>query len=134
MEDTANRNYCMLRGVLRDAPAFSHESRGERFYRFSLDVRRLSGAVDTIQIIAKQQLLELLQPDHTEKISIIGEMRSFNNKSGIGPRLMISAYAREIFFDNEEDENKGECHQDIAEPEQSIRPAIAHIVLIFLLV
>lgn len=105
MEDTANNNFCILRGVLRDTPAFSHESRGERFYRFSLDVQRLSGAVDTLQIIAKKQLLEALEPEESGKICVTGELRSFNNKSGVGPRLLITVYAREIRFECGEDEN-----------------------------
>ena len=105
MEEIRPNNHVNLRGTLREAPHFSHESRGERFYMFTLDLQRLSGAIDTVHIIAKQSLLASLTPQETEKICVIGELRSFNNKSGTGPRLVITVYAREIRFENGPDEN-----------------------------
>ena len=44
MEEVKVNNYAMLRGTLAQAPCFSHENRGERFYQFPLEVLRLSGA------------------------------------------------------------------------------------------
>ena len=105
MEEVNVCNYAMLRGVLRDGPRFSHQSREERFYQFSLDVRRLSGAVDTIHIIARQSLLEALEPVGGGKLCVRGELRSFNNKSGVGARLVITVFARELWLDDGEDEN-----------------------------
>ena len=105
MEEVNVCNYAMLRGVLRDGPRFSHQSREERFYQFSLDVRRMSGAVDTIHIIARQSLLEALEPVGGGKLCVRGELRSFNNKSGVGARLVITVFARELWLDDGEDEN-----------------------------
>ena len=105
MEECSVNNYAMLRGVLREPPRFSHENRSERFFRFSLDVCRLSGAVDTIHIIAREALLEALEPKGCEKLCVRGELRSFNNRSGVGARLVISVFAREIWLDDGADEN-----------------------------
>ena len=105
MEEVNISNYAMLRGVLSEPPRFSHRNRDERFYRFSLDVCRLSGAVDTIHIIAREALLAALAPDGGGKLCVAGELRSFNNKSGVGPRLVITVFARELWFDDGEDEN-----------------------------
>ncbi len=105
MEESRFGNYAMLRGTLRERPVFSHVSRGERFDQFSLDVARLSGAVDTIHIIARETLLEALEPCSAEKLCVTGELRSFNNKSGVGPRLVITVFARELCFDDGPDEN-----------------------------
>ena len=105
MEEIRPNNHVVLCGTLREAPHFSHESRGERFYMFALDVQRLSGAVDTVHIIAKQPLLASLVPEEADKIRVSGELRSFNNRSGVGPRLVITVYAREISFENGPDEN-----------------------------
>ena len=105
MEEIQTGNYAMLRGVLHEPPRFSHQSREERFFRFSLDVSRLSGTVDTIQIIARSTLLETLEPGGGSKLCVAGELRSFNNKSGVGPRLVITVFARELWFDDGEDEN-----------------------------
>ena len=105
MEELQSGNHAMLRGVLRDPPRFSHRNRDERFFRFSLDVCRLSGAVDTIQVIARGALLEALEPGGGSKLCVDGELRSFNNKSGVGPRLVITVFARELWLDDGEDEN-----------------------------
>ena len=50
MEQTENR--VVLRGELLGMPEFSHENHGKRFYRFFLEVPRLSGAVDTLPVVA----------------------------------------------------------------------------------
>ena len=106
MEELAISNFAMLRGVLSAPPRFSHQSRDERFDQFSLDVSRLSGAVDTLHIIARHTLLEALEPDGEEKLCVRGELRSFNNKSGDGAKLVITVFARELSFDGGEDENR----------------------------
>ena len=106
----------MLRGVLHSPPRFSHQSREERFYRFSLDVSRLSGTVDTIQVIARSGLLEALEPGGGSKLCVAGEIRSFNNKSGVGARLVITVFARELWFDDGEDENVIELRGALCKP------------------
>ena len=105
MEESKGTNYAMLRGTVHTPPRFSHKSRDEEFYQFSLDVARLSGAVDTIQIIARDKLLDALEIGGGGKLCVLGEVRSFNNKSGVGPRLVITVFARELWFDDGEDEN-----------------------------
>ena len=105
MEENRTNNYVMLRGVMSEPPVFSHESREERFYQFSLEISRLSGVADTVHIVARQQLLAALTPEGEQKICVIGELRSFNNKSGSGPKLIITVYAKEISLCGGEDEN-----------------------------
>ena len=105
MEEFKNSNSVTLCGVMCEAPVFSHENRNEQYYQFSLEVRRLSGNTDTVHILARKQLLDELEPDGEGKICVKGELRSFNNKSGVGPRLVITVYAREIYFCDDEDQN-----------------------------
>ena len=105
MEEIRSDNYAMLRGVVSEPPHFSHKSRDECFYQFSLEVCRLSGTADTIHILARGARLEALAPEGGSKLCVAGELRSFNNKSGVGPRLVITVFARELWFDNGEDEN-----------------------------
>ena len=50
----------MAAGRLEGRPELSHEVMNEPFYTATLLVKRLSGAVDTIHIIARQALLESL--------------------------------------------------------------------------
>lgn len=109
MEENRKNNFVMLRGAVSQPPRFSHESRDERFYQFSMEISRLSGAVDTVHIIARQPLLEGLSLEECQgkKLCVCGELRSFNNKSGVGPKLVITVYAMELWLceDTAEDEN-----------------------------
>ena len=108
MEEVRDSNRVFLRGTVSEAPVYSHESRGERFYRFSLDVERLSGAVDSVHILARGQLLEALtlpEAGDGAKLCVEGELRTFNNKSGVGARLVISVFARALRFEDGPDEN-----------------------------
>lgn len=105
MEEIRSNNSCMLRGVLAAKPELSHEVRGEKFYRFELEIQRLSGTTDTICIIARDALLENLEITCDAMLCVSGQIRSFNNKSGVGQKLVISVFAQEIWFDDENDEN-----------------------------
>ncbi len=89
-------NAVELGGGALDAPSFSHESRGIRFFSFPLGARRLSGAVDSINIIARESLLAPLAIEAGQRLRVLGELRSFNNKSGQGARLVITVFARQI--------------------------------------
>ena len=106
-ESIVLRNDLELRGALAAAPQFSHMSRGERFFVFPVETRRLSGAADRINVIARQSLLEsAVLPDESGGIYVRGELRSFNNRRGEGARLVITAFARELRFDQGEDLNR----------------------------
>lgn len=91
MEQTCNQ--ILLRGELDALPAFSHESHGRRFYTFPLLVERLSGTLDRLCCMAPEELVQALDPFDGPMIELQGQVRSFNNRSGTGRRLVISAYA-----------------------------------------
>ena len=95
--DTTN-NMVELRGVMAGPPRFSHRGGGADYYTFPLDVPRLSGAVDTVNIIVRRDVLDT-RTGEQDKIYIRGELRSFNNRSGVGSRLVITVLAREIYCD-----------------------------------
>lgn len=102
MEET--RNFVQLRGTAAGEPQFSHENHGQRFCRFPLSVRRLSGQTDLLHVIATAQQLEPLLPLEGRRLAVEGQLRSFNNKSGRGNRLVISVFAQSL-GDTEEDED-----------------------------
>lgn len=106
MDETIIRNAAELRGSLAGAPAFSHESRGERFFTFPLETRRLSGAADVINVLAREQLLADAPLGEEARLRVTGELRSFNSKRGDGARLVITVFARELCFDDGEDVNR----------------------------
>ena len=105
MDMTASNNYTKLCGVMAAAPVYSHSSRGQQFYTFPLEVQRLSGNIDTINILARPELLDVLVDEEHSKICVVGQLRTFNNRHGEGAKLVISVFAREIYLGNETDCN-----------------------------
>lgn len=93
-------------GTLAGAPRFSHTSRGEDYFVFPLETHRLSGTADTVNVTASRTLLGSVELAEKSRIHITGEVRSFNNKSGVGSRLVISVFAQKIEFTDEPDMNR----------------------------
>jgi primosomal replication protein N len=105
MEESKRNNSVFLRGSVSEPPRFSHVSREESFFQFSLEVCRLSGTPDTLHILARSALLESLELRGGDQLCVAGELRSFNNKSGVGQKLVITVFARELWFEDGADEN-----------------------------
>ena len=94
MEQFTNR--ILLRGDLLGLPEYSHENHGRKFYRFYLEVPRLSGAVDTLPVVAELALLEGLDLIQGERLTIEGQIRSHNHTDDSGRHLMIFAFAHSV--------------------------------------
>jgi primosomal replication protein N len=104
MEET--RNQLLLRGEALAEPTLSHENHGQLFYRFPLSALRLSGQADVLQVIATEEQVKPLLPLTGRRVELTGQLRSFNNKSGQGSRLVISAFALTLTpTEKMEDEN-----------------------------
>ncbi len=99
-------NTVLLRGELVELPAFSHENHGKRFDRFPLDIQRLSGTTDRINILAEHGLLDRLDPTAGDMIEVEGQIRSYNNRSGQGRRLVITVFAVRLEIMEGEPENQ----------------------------
>ena len=106
MDENISRNTARLCAVIAAAPTFSHSGRGESFYTFPLEAARLSGATDKINIIVRDELMESIQLCEAEKICVVGELRSFNNKSGEGAKLVITVLAKELYLCDDDDLNE----------------------------
>jgi hypothetical protein len=89
-------NTVVLRGILTKPAEWSHSSHEACFYRCWLDVCRLSGKNDCLRIFAAENILDGLDMRPGNGLEINGQMRTYNNKSGVGGRLIVSALAREI--------------------------------------
>lgn len=100
MEHTVNQ--IKLRGTLYALPQYSHENHGKRFYRFLLEVPRLSGAVDLLPVIAQQQIVEDIDPTGGEMLTVTGQIRSHNIRSEGNRHLLIFVYATSILAEDGE--------------------------------
>ena len=94
MEQSINAN--TLRGTLRNLPEFSHENHGKNFYRFSLEVPRLSGTVDVLPVITNEALLNELDLSGGSMLTVCGQVRSHNIRENGIRRLMIFVFATGI--------------------------------------
>ena len=94
MEHSANR--VQLRGILAELPQFSHENHDKRFFRFPLEVERLSGTVDTLPVLASEEVLCAMDLSGGDMVEVSGQIRTFNNKEPDGRRLVISVYAEKL--------------------------------------
>lgn len=105
MDMIPTTNYAKLCGVMAAKPVYSHSSRGQQFYTFLLEVLRLSGNCDTLNIIARPEQLAAVEAAERERICVIGQLRTFNNRHGEGAKLVITVFAREIYLTDEDDCN-----------------------------
>ena len=88
-----NANQITLRGNLSAPPTFSHENHGKQFYRFFLEVPRLSGVADTLPVIAEASLLESAGIDPGGMLTVTGQIRSHNVRTDGRRHLMIFVFA-----------------------------------------
>ena len=93
-------NTVTLRGSLQALPQLSHENHGKRFYRFCLEVPRLSGTVDILPVIAEETILNTIDPTAGEMITVVGQIRSHNNREAGIRRLLIFVYAGALIVED----------------------------------
>ena len=100
MELTAN--HITLRGSLSSMPLFSHENHGRRFFRFYLEVPRLSGAIDVLPVIAREDVLNAMDLSDGEMLTVTGQVRSHNIREEGKRRLLIFVFASLIVCEDGE--------------------------------
>ena len=98
-----NTNVAMLKGTVKSAPIFSHSLMDENFYVFPIEVLRLSGSFDTINVTLSEKLLKITEINVDDCLEISGQFRSYNNYSGVGNKLILTLFAREIIHIDSED-------------------------------
>ncbi len=106
MDMISENNYTRLCGYITEKPVFSHTSRSQDFYTFPLQVQRLSGNVDSLNIIIRQSQLRELEISGHDKLCVEGQLRSFNNRRGQGAKLIITVFAKELYFCDDDFQNQ----------------------------
>ena len=96
MRTSWNENHAVLRGTAAAEPVFSHTNHGVDFFLFPLTVPRLSGAEDRLNVVAPAPLLADFPLTPGRRVEVAGEVRTFNNRTGPGSRLVITLLARAL--------------------------------------
>ncbi len=98
-------NQITVRGSLQSLPRFSHENHGHRFYRFILEVPRLSETVDLLPVVAEERVLNQMDLCGGEMLTVTGQIRSHNNREDGIRRLLIFIFATHICAEDGESIN-----------------------------
>ena len=106
MDMNQENNRVLLCGTMAGAPQYSHSAGGQRFYSFPLQVQRLSGSSDVLNIVLRREQLAAVEVGEQARLRVKGELRSFNNRRGEGARLVLTVLARELTLTDEADENR----------------------------
>ena len=96
-----NINRVQLCGTVHTAPTFSHENHAVPFYSFTLSIPRLSGVDDVLPILLPATLLEANPVAVGKTVSLEGQLRSFNNRSGEGHRLLLSVFTHSLSLEGD---------------------------------
>lgn len=95
-------NQITVRGQLMALPEYSHENHGKRFYRFYLDIPRLSGNADCLPVVAEERILEALDLSGGNMLTVTGQVRSHNTRNDTGRHLLIFIFASAILAETAE--------------------------------
>ncbi len=96
MQKEEHKNQVILQGWAERPPCFSHRNHGMAYQIFPLVVPRLSGAQDRLNIVLPEREAESGQIAEGAWLRVEGELRSYNDRSGTGSRLVITVLARKI--------------------------------------
>ena len=95
-------NQVTIMGEIVSEFTFSHEVFGEGFYMVDVSVRRLSNSVDTIPVMISERLIDVNEDYTGEFLMVSGQFRSYNRHDEQKNRLVLSVFAREVSFIEEE--------------------------------
>lgn len=97
-------NQVSIIGEIASGFTFSHEVFGEGFYMLDVLVKRLSDSLDRIPVMISERLIDVTQDYQGEYIQITGQFRSYNRHEEKKNRLVLSVFAREVTFVEEEND------------------------------
>ena len=98
MQQGGFHNTVKLRGMVAESLKESHVTYGERFYATRLRVPRLSHACDLLPITISERLLSGYMPQVDSIVTIIGQLRSYNQYIDGASRLILTVFAKDIIF------------------------------------
>ena len=91
-------NYIEVGGIVLSDLEFSHEIYGEGFYRFDVEVERLSGTADALPVTVSERIIDRASMKPGQLILIRGQIRSYNNyvEADRKNKLVLTVFARDI--------------------------------------
>ena len=100
--EAIDNNVVTISGKVATELKYSHEIYGEGFYQFILDVPRLSDSSDSISITISERLIGKRELVPGALVNIEGQFRSYNSFGENGSKLLLTVFARELSFTDDE--------------------------------
>ena len=98
-------NQVSIVGEVMSPFVFSHEVFGEGFYMADIAVKRLSDSEDLIPVMVSERLVDVTEDLTGATIRVAGQFRSYNRHEEKKNKLVLSVFAREWEFIDEEVES-----------------------------
>lgn len=102
MESYRETNKIELCGTVVSKPLYSHKSYGEVFYHMELAIERKSGYSDNIPLIISERLIWDEEIPLGSYVSLIGQIRTYNEVIEGKNKLNIVAFVREFTIEEGE--------------------------------
>lgn len=97
MEAYGENNFVKLGGIVASSLEFSHELYGEKFYKFFMEIDRLSGVKDKIPVIISERLIDEQDFSAGKLIVVEGQYRSYNQVLENGKsKLILTVFVKDI--------------------------------------
>lgn len=95
-------NVVTISGKVVSEVEYSHEVYGEGFYSFYLEVPRLSDSSDKISVTFSERLVPKEKLQFGALLEVEGQFRSYNSYKSESNKLVLTVFAREMVFVEEE--------------------------------
>lgn len=113
----ADNNHLILMGKVTSEKRFSHEIYGESFYIFDMEVPRLSNNADIIPVTISERLIEDDKLQIGRNVLIKGQFRSYNSYETEKNKLILTVFAKDIFFEKEIEDLRDEESKEVVSNE-----------------
>lgn len=98
-------NQVTIMGEIVSDFTYSHEIFGEGFYMVDVRVQRLSDSSDILPLMISERLIDVTADYKGCFVAVNGQFRSYNRHEERKNKLVLSVFAREIFFVDEMEES-----------------------------
>ena len=96
----SDNNHLVLVGKVTSEKRFSHETYGEKFYIFDMEVARLSDTTDIIPITASERIINDDLITIGNKLIIKGQFRSYNSYENEKNKLILTVFAKDVLTED----------------------------------
>jgi len=106
-ETGLENNVVKIGGVVASGLESSHELYGEQFYKFYIEIDRLSGQKDRLPVIVSERLIDINNFPEGTIIKLEGQYRSYNQMIGENKsKLILTVFVKNIEVGCEEERVK----------------------------